>query len=588
MIIKSGFNIYVNLRKESNNKYASGVIKMGNFKFESNGARTFLVYCLDENEKLDTLSMGMFENNNIKGLITPSYYQVDTDRYLKYDVTSKESLEVFIQRPVRKKNYLTFVSGVVGAFASAERYMMPIESFCMNNKYIYLSMGTYETSLIYLPIEDYREDFKLKDFLRQITSQIRTDASEDATYIANIFNILNDYSITKLEDMKRKIDELNIPQATEKNRGPVGSVSRVAMNEEINKFKSPEAQVRSEEAVNDVIARREQAEREKINNNRNVINNQNPAQAYNGGVNNNASPFGGQKQNQEVAEEKKEGLFGTFLKSLKKDKDVQKPAKPAQEPQKPSSNYGFSIPGQKNTPPQSPMKNNAVPQPPMKNNAVPQPPMKNNAVPQPPMKNNGANNHSPFNFGNKGADKKGDSAGSPFNAPANPNANQPNAAHSPFTPPSAPNNNVMRETPPAPPKSTPYGGNNNFDYDVHTVVLENDSFETTIVIDDTKISKIEPRLVRKSTGETVKITNSFFKIGRSASDVDYTIAGNPYVGHFHAYISIENDRYFVVDNNSKNHTYVNGGAALTPNLKVEIRHGDVVTFSNEKFEFLVN
>ena len=67
-----------------------------------------------------------------------------------------------------------------------------------------------------------------------------------------------------------------------------------------------------------------------------------------------------------------------------------------------------------------------------------------------------------------------------------------------------------------------------------------------------------PYLVRKRTGEHIKVTGQQFLLGRKASDVNYAVDGNNTVGRIHAVICCQNGEYFVKDLNSRNFTYVNG------------------------------
>lgn len=60
--------------------------QMGEFKFETQGTSSFLTYCLDEAEAVDTLSMGMINNNQIDGILPFQYLQIDRQRYFKFRI----------------------------------------------------------------------------------------------------------------------------------------------------------------------------------------------------------------------------------------------------------------------------------------------------------------------------------------------------------------------------------------------------------------------------------------------------------------------------------------------------------------------
>ena len=66
--------------------------------------------------------------------------------------------------------------------------------------------------------------------------------------------------------------------------------------------------------------------------------------------------------------------------------------------------------------------------------------------------------------------------------------------------------------------------------------------------------------------------------------VDYFVSDNAAVSRSHANIVEQNGKFYVVDTNSTNHTYVNG-RMIQSNTEVLLSHGDRVRLANEEFEF---
>ena len=75
-----------------------------------------------------------------------------------------------------------------------------------------------------------------------------------------------------------------------------------------------------------------------------------------------------------------------------------------------------------------------------------------------------------------------------------------------------------------------------------------------------------------------------FRIGKEKSYVDYCIADNKAISRSHANVIFKNGKYYVVDTNSTNHTYVNG-KILPSNMEMEIAHGMKIRLADEEFEF---
>ncbi len=94
-------------------------------------------------------------------------------------------------------------------------------------------------------------------------------------------------------------------------------------------------------------------------------------------------------------------------------------------------------------------------------------------------------------------------------------------------------------------------------------------------------------LVRKSNNETYQITGAECKIGRDKGTNDYVVKNNKYIGHNHCHIINRNGEYFIIDDNSKNHTYVDN-IMLVPNTGLKLVNGQIIKLANEEFEFKIN
>ena len=120
-----------------------------------------------------------------------------------------------------------------------------------------------------------------------------------------------------------------------------------------------------------------------------------------------------------------------------------------------------------------------------------------------------------------------------------------------------------------------------------TSVLGGGSNETTVLSggnETTVLSADYGTLTRVSTGEKVTISNERFVIGRERGRVDYCISDNTAVGRTHAIIVTRGGNAYVVDQNSRNCTYVNDVKA-PGNQEVKIKSGDKITFADEAFTY---
>lgn len=109
---------------------------------------------------------------------------------------------------------------------------------------------------------------------------------------------------------------------------------------------------------------------------------------------------------------------------------------------------------------------------------------------------------------------------------------------------------------------------------------------TTVLATRTLSGHDVPVIIRKSTGETVEINKQVFCIGKADQGVDYKITGNKSISRRHAYITSINGVNYLRDNNSTNHTYLNGQQVYS-NMDVVIPNDSVIRFSNEEFIFKI-
>ena len=97
---------------------------------------------------------------------------------------------------------------------------------------------------------------------------------------------------------------------------------------------------------------------------------------------------------------------------------------------------------------------------------------------------------------------------------------------------------------------------------------------------------VSPHLIRIKTNENIMIDKPVFRIGKEKSYVDYFVSDNTAVSRSHANIVSRESKYYVMDTNSTNHTYLNG-KMIQSNVEVELAHGDKIRLGNEDFEFMM-
>ena len=110
--------------------------------------------------------------------------------------------------------------------------------------------------------------------------------------------------------------------------------------------------------------------------------------------------------------------------------------------------------------------------------------------------------------------------------------------------------------------------------------------ETTVLGASSAKAAPQPRpmLLRLKNNERINIDKPVYRIGKERSYVDYFIGDNSAISRSHANIITRDGKYFVMDTNSTNHTFVNG-SMIQSNVEVPLEHGTMLRLADEEFEF---
>lgn len=181
---------------------------MDEFKFESQGTNTFLVYHLKPEDEIDTFCYGMISNNSIYGIVPTILVQMNNDKYLKFNVSSKISLEQYFMGAVNKQRFLNIFANIATAILASEEYMLETSTFLLDPKYIFVNVGTEEAEIVCFPVLGKERPVELVKFFKEIVFGTQFDQKENADYVAKIISFLNGSNNFSLIDFKNLLVEL--------------------------------------------------------------------------------------------------------------------------------------------------------------------------------------------------------------------------------------------------------------------------------------------------------------------------------------------------------------------------------------------
>ena len=122
--------------------------------------------------------------------------------------------------------------------------------------------------------------------------------------------------------------------------------------------------------------------------------------------------------------------------------------------------------------------------------------------------------------------------------------------------------------------------------DFGTMVLGDDSGGTTVLGYDDPEEPVFPVLKRLRTDESYSIDKPTFRIGTEQKYCDLFISDNNFISRSHADIITRDDRYYIVDRNSTNKTFVDG-KVIPVEKEIEIFSGSQIRLANEDFIFSI-
>ena len=531
---------------------------MKEFKYENQGASSFLVYQLKEEDVLDNISLNMLTSNKAKGLASTNYMQMDTQRFIRYTITGKITANQFFARPVTKQSFMGIFKGITEAMVSAEEYMLDPACILLDLNQIYTDVSTGETECICLPVENEKEQKDQREFLKSVMFQAQFENPEEGSYVTRILNYLNSIPVFSSLDFLNLLTEME--REGKKDRTPLATAAKESLQQGVAEFGNAVAnsslggaaasffeqsslsqagalkqENAVEEAIPDIPVPDDIPKEERISLFYLL-------QHYN---NNRAKEYMAQQ------------------KQLKARKEALKKIELAKKGGKKKSAASFNLPGGK----------------------------AKTASAAPKAKKPASGGFS-FQVPGKesGKDKPGEDLPGIKSLP-NPKVSAPvgSGMNIPKSNPSAAKG-TLQPAKPSPlfshqQEATGNGGRNFGDT---TVLHSGFRGEETSVLNYTKAPDTpkQPYLLRIKNGERIPITGNIFRLGKEEKFVDYVIHDNEAISRSHANIISRNGQYFLQDNNSTNHSFLNGQQCVS-NVELPLQDKASIRLGNEEFQFLL-
>ncbi|RRJ24744.1 FHA domain-containing protein [Lachnoanaerobaculum gingivalis] len=417
-----------------------------------------LIYNVDENEKIDNVSIGMMRNNDIKYLLPIDIIMHDSMTEFKYKTEKLKNLDEYLSEELTKEDLLDVFENICKAVKDIEEYLLGEAQLILENRYIFIDNGNIK--MILLPLYDRRNNLSILEFFKNLLIYMMVKNNKAANFAADISRQLSDeesFSCNKflqlISQIKQKKHIENFDITMPENRSDF-------KERRINNIEESFGTLKPDYSG---YSNRAQA----------PVNTQSPVNTFKS-VNNNP------------------------VSNLDSDVKLEN---------------SFLIPG------------------------------KDEPVNVGTVSHKEAKVKKKFSFFGKKKEKEVSVVDNKTEA------------------------------------SKLYS--NNF---AETTVLQNsDRFAETTLL-GLSVNVLNAFLVWKRTGEKIFIDKSSFRIGREKSYVDFCINDNSSVGRNHAEIVRKDGSFFIRDLKSLNFTMVNG-EKVSSSVEVELWDNDIISLSNEEFEF---
>lgn len=451
------------------------------FNYENKNNNSYLVYELERIEEIDRLEQNMMSSNKIEGLLDFIYSNIDDKHCFKYDITSKITLKMYLDRCHDEEKIIKIFINIFKLLIEIEDFMLLKEHLFLHDDYVFIDVSSLQVYFICLPIEDISiengvESISLKQFINKILNKLRIESFENKPLISLLKEFLSKEEFLNIEEIKNVLKNM----LQDKKNKAISSTPKPAHPEEENELKKVEL---------DNIDNFQERKIKKISRN------------------NFDFLVPGQEKNLEMMIERKEvkkriGIkdifkFSSFSNKKKENSKVvvnRKDRKLDIEKSRiiDKNKYEINI--------------------------------------------NSRNHNDEDNITSK-------------NGKTNNNAQE-------------------------------------ISYNKTVMIKNSDDNEKTVLLNalNSGLYPSMPYLIRKKNNEKINITSNLFRIGKETDYVDYVILDNSTISRAHADIVKINNEYFMQDNNSKNHSYVNE-IMVSDGHTVKLEHNSEIKLSNEVFIF---
>ncbi|MDE6434103.1 MAG: FHA domain-containing protein [Lachnospiraceae bacterium] len=167
----------------------------------------FLTYNIDNEASLDEELLDFIEDDEPKGIVPVIFEEGDEFDTFSYNVTDKIHLSELSMQEVNAEIVLRVLRSLVLTLIDMAEYRIPLSYLVLHRDYIYVD-SDYRIEFICIPLEDMQEEVDVSSFLRGYLANIRYDLSENCEYVAKLLTYVNNTAMFNMRNLVTFVQEL--------------------------------------------------------------------------------------------------------------------------------------------------------------------------------------------------------------------------------------------------------------------------------------------------------------------------------------------------------------------------------------------
>ena len=182
-------------------------MKKVSLRIRSFDKERFLTYNIDNEACLDEELLDFIEEEEPKGVVAVIFEEGESFDTFSYDVTNKIHLSELSTQEVGAEMVLRVLRSLLLTLIDMTEYRIPLSYLVLHRDYIYVD-ADYRIEFICIPLEDMQEDVDVNALLRGYLANIRYNLSEDCSYVAKLLTYVNNTAMFNMRNMVTLVEDL--------------------------------------------------------------------------------------------------------------------------------------------------------------------------------------------------------------------------------------------------------------------------------------------------------------------------------------------------------------------------------------------